>query len=487
MHRYDSVGLKRYAFLAAFSILFLVHSCDADSVIYVLYAYSIDRFLCRPKEERKRYYLLWAVTVILSILSAAIIYVPFIEWARLSSRLCHSYQNVLIPGLANLFYASLTGTWRTEYPFDPSYFFIGAGTLCLAALGILGKQAGTYVRRFFMFGIAAPLFFAGVFLFHASGLMKQLSIDPWKPMIVFCFCLSMAAAYGSRVLIEAVRPVWLACLLLCSVIISAFIPAYCRISIKPSCGWNFTVDNLSLQPPLIQCPNFMKNIPFYCRLSKESGSARAVISGGTDNMTAIARLRTFINYAPAYNFRFERALLADGIINKSPDQPYWMNIVRPDASILAIYGVKFMVCLGESYASIGHLDGWKLRQDLSWQGHTVLENMFYRGRAYMIDDYGLYAGQADIIHDSNEKVIISTQADSPLKLVLADLLFPGWHARVDGMPVQQKVFKGCLRSVHLPAGKHTVAWEYIPGLLLSGAWVSVFSILGLFVFILLCV
>jgi len=38
-----------------------------------------------------------------------------------------------------------------------------------------------------MFGIAAPLFFAGVFLFHASGLMKQLSIDPWKPMIVFCF------------------------------------------------------------------------------------------------------------------------------------------------------------------------------------------------------------------------------------------------------------------------------------------------------------
>lgn len=85
------------------------------------------------------------------------------------------------------FYASLTGTWRTEYPFDPSYFFIGAGTLCLAALGILGKQAGTYVRRFFMFGIAAPLFFAGVFLFHASGLMKQLSIDPWKPMIVFVF------------------------------------------------------------------------------------------------------------------------------------------------------------------------------------------------------------------------------------------------------------------------------------------------------------
>jgi len=44
------------------------------------------------------------------------------------------------------------------------------------------------VRRFF-YVLALPRLFSlqAFFLFHASGLMKQLSIDPWKPMIVFVF------------------------------------------------------------------------------------------------------------------------------------------------------------------------------------------------------------------------------------------------------------------------------------------------------------
>ena len=64
--------------------------------------------------------------------------------------------------------------------------------------------------------------------------------------------------------------------------------------------------------------------------------------------------------------------------------------------------------------------------------------------------------------DDAQRVRLTTDSDGPAWLVVTDTWFPGWQARVDGVP--QPVWRAdyAFRAVAVPAGHHEVALTYAP-------------------------
>lgn len=93
-------------------------------------------------------------------------------------------------------------------------------------------------------------------------------------------------------------------------------------------------------------------------------------------------------------------------------------------------------------------------------------------------------GRATLVRYEDERIDIRTSADGPRLLVLSDLFYPGWEAKVDGVPAPIRRADYAFRAVAVPAGHHVVRFDYKPasfmaGLLLSA--VAAASVTGLWV------
>lgn len=73
---------------------------------------------------------------------------------------------------------------------------------------------------------------------------------------------------------------------------------------------------------------------------------------------------------------------------------------------------------------------------------------------------------------------IEIQAQGPGLLVLAEVDYPGWRARVDGVLQPVEAYDGLLRAVRLPAGDHRVIFDFRPASLLLG--LAGFAVAALF-------
>lgn len=68
--------------------------------------------------------------------------------------------------------------------------------------------------------------------------------------------------------------------------------------------------------------------------------------------------------------------------------------------------------------------------------------------------------------------------DAPCILVLSDIAYPGWRARVDGNPVPVLTANAILRGVAVPAGAHRVELAFRPPLVTAGLVVSGLTLLA---------
>jgi hypothetical protein len=84
----------------------------------------------------------------------------------------------------------------------------------------------------------------------------------------------------------------------------------------------------------------------------------------------------------------------------------------------------------------------------------------------------------EITHYEPEQVSINTRSGGAGLLVLADQAFPGWTAYVDGKPTPIFTAYHTLRAVYVPAGEHTVRFEYRPLSFALGALYSALGLLG---------
>jgi hypothetical protein len=79
---------------------------------------------------------------------------------------------------------------------------------------------------------------------------------------------------------------------------------------------------------------------------------------------------------------------------------------------------------------------------------------------------------ARFTEDSDERVELSLDAKRAGYVVLSDTYYPGWQATVDGRPAEIQPADVAFRAVAVPAGRHTVAFEYRPRSVQVGAGLS---------------
>ena len=78
-----------------------------------------------------------------------------------------------------------------------------------------------------------------------------------------------------------------------------------------------------------------------------------------------------------------------------------------------------------------------------------------------------------------EKVVVDATASRPSELVLTDLGFPGWKAKLDGEAVDVHRVDYLLRGTSLPAGRHRVEFTYEPTSFRAGWIVSLIALIAL--------
>ena len=76
----------------------------------------------------------------------------------------------------------------------------------------------------------------------------------------------------------------------------------------------------------------------------------------------------------------------------------------------------------------------------------------------------------------DRQVEIATRTEGRRLLVLADVDYPGWVARVDGRPVEILRANFAFRAVPVPAGAHRVTFRYEPASFLVGSIVSIVTL-----------
>jgi hypothetical protein len=75
---------------------------------------------------------------------------------------------------------------------------------------------------------------------------------------------------------------------------------------------------------------------------------------------------------------------------------------------------------------------------------------------------GATTGTAEVKRLASNTVLVDVMAAVPAYLVLSEVNYPGWHARLDGgdVPVYQANY--LFRAVYVPAGRHTIAFSFMP-------------------------
>jgi hypothetical protein len=87
-----------------------------------------------------------------------------------------------------------------------------------------------------------------------------------------------------------------------------------------------------------------------------------------------------------------------------------------------------------------------------------------------------------ITADEPDRVILKPITSGDDTLILADTYAAGWTASIGGIPTQIDTINGSLRSVRLlGGGAHRVVFAYRPALFLLGLYLSLLTVLGLFV------
>lgn len=74
---------------------------------------------------------------------------------------------------------------------------------------------------------------------------------------------------------------------------------------------------------------------------------------------------------------------------------------------------------------------------------------------------------------------LTANAQRPSLLVVSESYYPGWHATLDGQPVQILRANYLSQGIVVPAGQHTIEMKYEPDSFRNGALLSVAGLLGL--------
>jgi hypothetical protein len=121
--------------------------------------------------------------------------------------------------------------------------------------------------------------------------------------------------------------------------------------------------------------------------------------------------------------------------------------------------------------------------DSSWQKtrtyQAVVEGAPQSIAGVTQDPAGSSPGRTSVDQYTPGRIRIVTDAARPALLVVAESWYPGWRATLDGKPVEVLRANYLSQGVVVPAGEHTVEFEYQPEAVQYGALLSMVGLLGL--------
>jgi hypothetical protein len=129
----------------------------------------------------------------------------------------------------------------------------------------------------------------------------------------------------------------------------------------------------------------------------------------------------------------------------------------PDSALLGLLSVRYVV----SEFDLPDSEGLTLVQQMGEA--RIYENDLVLPRAWMQEPDGRLGQEVRPVlemHRQANRIFVS--AEGPGRLVLSEIDYPGWSARVDGKPVPVQAVNGLLRSVDLGEGVHEVVFTFSP-------------------------
>ncbi|MEO5953790.1 MAG: YfhO family protein, partial [Chloroflexia bacterium] len=92
---------------------------------------------------------------------------------------------------------------------------------------------------------------------------------------------------------------------------------------------------------------------------------------------------------------------------------------------------------------------------------------------------GSSPGNTNVTDYTSGHIVIKTDAQRSALLVVSESYYPGWHATLDGQPVEILRTNYRSQGVVVPAGKHTIEMKYEPDSFRNGVLLSVAGLVGL--------
>ena len=144
--------------------------------------------------------------------------------------------------------------------------------------------------------------------------------------------------------------------------------------------------------------------------------------------------------------------------------------MQPDAELFGLLNVKYMVS-GFPISSTS----WIYMDTVD--DTLIYENPLAVGWAWVEDPEtgGRNPEQILIIERSANRIML--EVEGPGRLVLSEINYPGWQARVDGRSAKVSTAYDLLRSVELSEGRHKIEVTYAPVLLFISLGVSLISLI----------
>jgi len=472
--RWNQSGARKYFILFGVVLISTIISSNLDIVIQFLLCIFLYRLAhARIDRTSAKDIVKFALLLSAGLIASAVYSVPFAEWVERSSRHRMSYGSDFFPEPLNMAHAIIFGTFKRPHSFVPYYFFIGIPALFLSGIGLFRFRKGP-LSVFCLLCLIFPLRYAIFYLFNANNITLLQNVDHWRSMFVFMLIIALAGARGADFLLKRARKLNAAgkCLTM-AVILIPFIQNmyFARAEIRSSCiiekSW---INGLE---------KFWRDVG-----KAMSGESKGRVTGSAQfvSLAMLEGIRAMPAYTNVYNQSFHTRMEAFmktkwGELNRS----FWWQLRSPDAPGLAYYGVEYLIWDTELPDELDAL--WEKRKDITTSTNFhIYKNLFYKGRAYVVDRNGQMISRQVACRDVSSAVVVCRvkNAGKGERLILADQAYPGWKVTVNGTSAGWERFLDCLRAVELSEGDNTVIWRYSSrpfffGLVLTGCALLTFG------------
>ncbi len=453
-----------------------------------------------------------AGNLILAGLWAAPLAVPLLEFVLQSTRAGLTASEAAVYSLPP---ARLLGIIAPDFGgFHEWFFYVGGGITCLAVLALLSLRKRPAARFWAWVGALSLLAALGGNFPPAGWLMGLPGLNwmrvPARALFLTDFALIVLAAYGLHNLLAGLAPGEARRGRLALTALTGFAAALATgvsvLSAKPAGSFLWGAGMLILSAAWLgwrlgareRPPAWLAGLLLIVLMDWASTARGAIafrpaefVFGEGEALASalVADQGLFRVYSPSYSLPAQTAArrglqTADGIdplhlskyanfmdsASGVPHRGYNVTLppfasgdprrdnaeFLPDARLLGLLNVRYVSAEYDLSA-----EGLQLRSQF---GETRLyENVYALPRAWMQPEQaaaGEGATPVEIVTWQPDRILL--RARGPGRLVLSEVVYPGWRAWVDGVPAEIEPVAGVLRSVVLGAGEHEVWFVYHP-------------------------